>query len=178
VRLFFAIELPSEVRAALARLRGDDGEYRWVDPSAMHVTLAFLGEQPESSLPALERLGASAASASSPAALELGQSGTFGPRSAPRVLWIGLGGDVPALLALHGRLTEALRNDGLPVEERPFSPHITLARRRETACSRPAWPPKNTPQHAFTIHELILFQSKLGPKGATYTALGRYELGG
>jgi 2'-5' RNA ligase len=110
--------------------------------------------------------------------LRLADAGTFGPHSAPRVLWVGLGGDVPALLALQSRLTDGLRNDAFPVEERPFSPHITLARRRDTAKSRPAWPPENPPHHAFTIRELILFQSRLSPKGATYTALGRWELGG
>ena len=178
MRLFFAVELPSEVRAALAKLRADDAEYRWVDSSAMHVTLAFLGEQPESELARLEQIGAVAAGPSHAVALRLGEPGTFGPRSAPRVLWIGLDGDVPTLLALHARLTEGLRGGGFSVEERPFSPHITLARRRDTAHSRAAWPRQNMPQHAFTIRELILFQSKLSPKGATYTVLGRYGLGG
>lgn len=176
MRLFFAIELPAEVRAALARLRGDDDDYRWADPSAMHVTLAFLGEQPEAAVARLEQIGASAASASAVAALRLGEAGSFGPRNAPRVLWLGLSGDVAALAALHAHLSDGLRRDGFPVEERPFRPHITLARRRETARSRPPWPPPRVPGHAFTIHELILFQSKLSPKGASYIPLGKYTL--
>jgi RNA 2',3'-cyclic 3'-phosphodiesterase len=158
-------------------MRGTDPDYRWVDPSAMHVTLAFLGEQPEAVLPRLETIGLAASSASRSAALRLGQPGSFGARSAPRVLWVGLEGDVPALLGLQSRLADDLRAAGFAVEDRPFSPHITLARRRETARGRPAWPPAHSPQHAFTVGELILFQSKLSPKGATYTALGQYELG-
>jgi RNA 2',3'-cyclic 3'-phosphodiesterase len=176
VRLFFAIELPSNVRAALARLRSDDDDYRWADSSAMHITLAFLGEQPEPALPMLEQIGATAAGASVVAALRLGEAGSFGPRSAPRVLWVGLRGDVAALVALHAHLSDGLRQDGFPVEERPFRPHITLARRRETARSQPRWPPPHVPAHAFTIRQLILFQSKLSPKGATYIPLGTYAL--
>jgi len=59
-----------------------------VDPTSMHVTLAFLGEQPESALPRLEHIGASAAATVPAAHLRLGEAGSFGPRGAPRVLWV------------------------------------------------------------------------------------------
>jgi 2'-5' RNA ligase len=178
VRLFFAIELPGEVRAALVRLRGEDGDYRWVDPASMHVTLAFLGEQPEDTLPRLQQIGAGAASASQALHLRLGKPGTFGPRSAPRVLWVGLEGDVQALQALQSRLADGLRSAGFGLEDRPFSPHITLARRRDSARNRVAWSPAQGQPLAFSASELILFQSNLSPKGATYTALGRFAFGG
>jgi len=178
VRLFFAVELPTEVRLALGRLRGEDGDYRWVDPSSMHVTLAFLGEQSETARGRLEQLGVVGATSAHAVRLQLGEAGSFGPRTAPRVLWVGLAGELPALGALQSTLSTLLRDAGFSLEDRPFSPHITLARRRNTARSRPIWPPSDVPQHQFTIAELILFQSQLSPKGATYTALGRFPLGG
>jgi RNA 2',3'-cyclic 3'-phosphodiesterase len=177
VRLFFAVELPGAARAVLGRLRGEDGDYRWVDPSLMHVTLAFLGEQPEEQLSLLERIGTEAAHAPG-GTLRLGQAGSFGPKRAPRVLWVDLGGDSDALLGLHKRLAAGLAANGFPVEEREFRAHITLARRRETARGGPpaGWPP-NVDHAAFAMDALTLMQSRLSPRGATYTSLLQFRLG-
>jgi 2'-5' RNA ligase len=174
VRLFFAVELPAEARAALGRLASGD-EYRWVAPSQLHVTLAFLGEQPAEALSRLEQIGVAAATSSHAATLSLGEPGSFGPRGAPRVLWIGLAGDVPALLTLQSHLAEGLRAAGFAIEDRPFRPHITLARRRDSARARPDWP-QAVPAHQFTVRELVLFQSKLSPKGPTYIPLATFAL--
>jgi 2'-5' RNA ligase len=177
VRLFFALALPDEVRSVLAHLQFDDPNYRWVDTLQAHLTLAFLGEQPESCLADLEAIGSAAAAISAPATLRLGEAGSFGPRSAPRVLWIGLAGDLPKLLKLHGALAHGLRQAGFPVEDRPFSPHITLARRRERAAAgKPVWPPRHIDERTFPLEKLTLFQSKLSPRGATYIALAQFEL--
>jgi len=179
VRLFFAVALPSSVRSALARLQTTDAAYRWVDAEQLHVTLAFLGEQPESRLAELESIGQAAAGASDASTLHLGQPGSFGPRSAPRVLWIGLAGDLSALLHLASALTERLRDAGFPVEDRPLQPHITLARRRERGPggSPVPWPPPEAPTSAtIPLDQLILFQSRLSPRGATYVPLGQFPL--
>jgi 2'-5' RNA ligase len=181
VRLFFAIELPSAVRSALAQLRSSsDSAYRWVDAEQIHVTLAFLGEQPSDSLPRLEVVGAAAAAASRAARLQLGEPGSFGPRRAPRVLWIGLDGDVAALLALQSRLAAGLKEAGFPLEDREFRPHVTLARRRPNApptASAP-WPPPSSalPHRVIPLDTLTLFQSRLSPRGATYHPLGQFPL--
>ena len=179
MRLFFAIELPSDVRAALGRLRSaNDRDYRWVDPAQLHVTLAFLGEQPETALPLLEQIGSAAASASRSATLRLDQPGSFGPRRSPRVLWLGLAGDLPHLTALHAALAARLRQAEFSVEDREFRPHITLARRRDSAPpgTPPPWPPQNPPRATFQVDHLTLFQSRLSPRGATYHALGLYPM--
>jgi 2'-5' RNA ligase len=181
VRLFFAIALPDGVRTALARLQTDDPNYRWVDAAQLHITLAFLGEQPESRLTDLQRIGEAAASASSKSTLKLSEPGSFGPRSAPRVLWIGVASDVPALMALQSKLSDGLRNGGFAVEERPFQAHITLARRRERSAGRtpPPWPPEKDVQPAeIPLDELKLFQSRLSPRGATYVPLATFALRG
>ncbi|MGI9149466.1 MAG: RNA 2',3'-cyclic phosphodiesterase [Chloroflexota bacterium] len=182
MRLFFALELPTEVRAALGGLRQTASkEYRWVDPALLHVTLAFLGQQPPERLTLLEQVGSAAAADAQAGLLELGRAGSFGSRHEPRVLWIGLDGDVPALLALQTRLATGLRRAGLALEERPFSAHITLARRRPGARSDvpPDWPPAHTPtKSAFAMDHLTLVESRLSPRGATYFPLLEFPFGG
>jgi RNA 2',3'-cyclic 3'-phosphodiesterase len=176
VRLFFAVELPSEVRSALSRLQPHNGAeaYRWVDPSLMHVTLAFLGEQPGELVPKLEAIAGEAAGGARSATLRIGEVGWFGPRSAPRVLCVGLDGDLDALGQLQARLDAALRNGGFGLEDRAFRAHITLARRRERAAGGPVqWPPARIEHPTFPMNALTLFQSRLSPRGPTYTALLR-----
>ena len=180
MRLFFAVALPDDVRTALAHVipRDASRDYRLVDPDGMHITLAFLGEQPPEKLDTLMRIGETAAHTAHGGRLALGAAGSFGPRRAPRVLWVGLGGDVDRLRSLQSHLSHSLARDNFPVEDREFNPHITLARRRPNATG-PApdgWPPiiVATP---FPLAELTLFESRLSPKGATYSPLGRWSRG-
>jgi 2'-5' RNA ligase len=179
VRLFFAVELPAEARGILARLSDTNRDYRWSDPSLLHVTLAFLGEQPEDRLGTLEQIGMAAAGDSRGGVLRLGNAGQFGGKRAPRVLWVDLAGDTEALMALQRRVDTGLRHDGFPSEDRPFRAHITLARRRESAQGGPpaGWPP--TVEHAaFTLNQLTLMQSRLSPRGPSYTPLFQFPLAG
>jgi 2'-5' RNA ligase len=181
MRLFFAIDLPLEVQQRLGGLRVPDStEYRWVEPKLLHVTLAFLGQQPEARLEALRQVGAAAAGASHAGVLRLGQAGSFGPRKEPRVLWVGLDGDVEALRALQQRLAAGLRGANFDLEDRPFAPHITLARRREGVRSAgpPPWPPVQTPEReAFQMDTLTLVESRLSPRGPTYIPRLEFPLG-
>lgn len=165
----------------LGRLRpGDDNpDYRWVDPSLMHLTLAFLGEQPPERLELLQQVGASAASGSVRGILRLGQAGQFGSRRAPRVLWVDVTGDLEALLGLQRRLNDSLREAGFATEERDFRPHITLARRREAARggTPTGWPP-SVKKTSFALETLTLMQSRLSSRGPSYIALERFPIGG
>jgi 2'-5' RNA ligase len=97
------------------------------------------------------------------------------------VLWVGLEGDLAKLHQLQQALTEGLQRHGFPTEERAFSPHITLARRRDRAESSlpPAWPPPRQPHaHSAPLERLTLFQSELSRVGARYTPLAQFEIGG
>jgi 2'-5' RNA ligase len=185
VRLFFGVELPDEVRAAIGRLRpGPEApgaaDYRWVDPALLHVTLAFLGERPADLLPTLSRVGAAVAAAAQPTILAIGKAGAFGSSRAPRVLWVGLGGDLAELNRLQASLVSALREQGVELDEADFRPHITLARRRPAA--RPGtplpWPPRK-PLAARTVplDSFSLIHSQLGGGGPRYVPLERFALG-
>jgi RNA 2',3'-cyclic 3'-phosphodiesterase len=184
MRLFYAVELPRGVRQALARLRPNETwaeDYRWVEPELMHVTLAFLGEQPETSLEELKAIGQRAGAASQPGVLTIAGAGKFGSPRAPRVLWVGLQGNLDALNALQERLAVELRQAGYYLEDRAFSPHITLARRRQQARPGPPppWPPAHQPgPFKAPVDQLTLFQSQLSPSGARYTPLAQFPLTG
>jgi 2'-5' RNA ligase len=157
---------------------GAGRDYRWVDPTLLHVTIAFLGEQPSEGVDLLERAARQACSASQPGVLRLGSTGHFGSSRAPRVLWVDLAGDVAALAALQANLTRELKTHQFPTEDRAYRPHITLARRRESAQGGPpaGWPPEI--EHVrFPMARLTLMHSRLSPRGPTYTPLFHAPIG-
>jgi 2'-5' RNA ligase len=182
MRLFLAVELPPELRAALAgvqaRLREAESGWRWARPEGLHLTLRFLGEVPEGRMPELTERFARAAASASGTEVEAAGLGTFPPRGAPRVLWVGLrdlGGD--ALAALAASLELEAREAGFAPEARPFAPHLTLA--RAAPPPRPRTPAAEVGVLArFPVEELTLFRSVRGRGGAVYTALARWPLGG
>ncbi|WP_336030487.1 RNA 2',3'-cyclic phosphodiesterase [Geodermatophilus sp. FMUSA9-8] len=132
LRLFVAVAPPAAARAslaeALAPLRGAPGAPRWGDPARWHLTLLFLGAVPPELLPGLTAAVGAAVAPTPPATLRLAGAGRFGPRRRPQVLWAGVDGDVGVLADLAARLAGAARGLGLPVEDRPFRPHLTLGR--------------------------------------------------
>lgn len=180
MRLFFAVDLPTSLKSALAGVRQRDasGDYRWVDPEGMHITLAFLGEQPAARLDALRSVAENAATRVRPSSLRLGEPHVFGRPREPRVLQIQVGGDLDTLRLLHERLESGLRAAGFSVEDRDYAPHITLARRRQRARGGPpaGWPPR-VPAGTIPLDRIVLFESRLSPRGATYAAVFQVALG-
>ena len=139
MRLFVAIDPPSTVVAALeAAIGARDERLRWVPPEQWHLTLVFCGEVDASVVPELTERLARAAARTQPMSLRLAGAGTFPKQSArARVVWVGVDGDTPALARLAERCAAAARRCGIPVEDRAFRPHLTLARaRRETEDAR------------------------------------------
>ena len=132
MRVFIALTLPDHVRARLTREQERLAQlglpFRWVRKDALHLTLVFLGETPEAQLPRVRAATDRAAGEVAPLALEADGIGTFPPGGTPRVVWAGVGGDRGPLMALHAGLTAALKEHGVELEDRAFSPHITLGR--------------------------------------------------
>jgi 2'-5' RNA ligase len=178
MRLFIALELPEAVRAELAAVQGrlPGGSIRWVRAGGMHLTLQFLGEADGGVVEPL--IAGLAAIPREPLRLRLDGLGTFGGR-APRVVWAGVGGDSGALMRLQAAVVAATAPLGFAAEARPWSPHLTLGRARQDArpdalraladAVRSAPPPAPLEWDAGGP---VLFESKLGPGGAAYTALG------
>ena len=131
MRLFVALEVPTEVRAAVALATADARQryprLRWVDGDGLHLTLAFLGHVDTPPARVAEVI-APAAAASPPISLRLTEPGRFDAR----VLWLGVDDDPAGAVAalgadVQGRLVQA----GLPVDRKPVRAHLTIARARE-----------------------------------------------
>ncbi|KGE19179.1 RNA 2',3'-cyclic phosphodiesterase [Paenibacillus wynnii] len=132
-RLFIAIRLPEELRAALGqrcgRLASELEFSKWVHAEDYHITLQFLGDTAPGKIPALIDALKAATAGFTPFKLSVQQWGTFGPSSSPRVLWCGITGDLMPLHKLQQAVTSATLPLGFIGEERKYSPHITLARK-------------------------------------------------
>jgi RNA 2',3'-cyclic 3'-phosphodiesterase len=139
VRTFVAVELPDTLKTRLGslsqRFGSAGGAVRWAAPQLLHITLRFLGDVTDDLLPPVVEAARSAAVKSPPFRVTVGGLGAFPTQSAPRVVWVGLeaGPGLDALGALHAALERELGSRGFPLEERPFSPHITLGRTRQKA---------------------------------------------
>jgi RNA 2',3'-cyclic 3'-phosphodiesterase len=184
-RTFLALELPETIKAVLRRrierLARALPDVRFVDVAGLHVTLAFLGELDSAQLAAATEAAEEAASAHAPITLRLARLGTFGSARSPRVLWVGLAGEVAQLGALQSTLADALAARGFPREARPFAPHLTLARIKKplsddllAALARLQGEP--APDAAWQADALSVMKSELLRPAALYTALSRWPL--
>ena len=147
MRLFIGIELPdalkSSAAAAAHRIRehiardAPGAQMRWVPPGNLHITIWFLGEVSEPRVEALPRSLKEPLEAR-PFTLRVGGAGAFPPSGAPRAVWLGLVAGREGLLAVHDQLRPRLLPLGFEPENRPFSPHLTIARVKDIRPSHAA----------------------------------------
>ena len=195
VRTFVAVELPEVVRAELGRSQREmqrlararnlpiGSSLKWVAPEGIHLTLKFLGEVPEAMVEPIAE-AVQVATAGRPALnLELSGRGAFPSARSPRVLWVGLAGDLAALADLQRVVEQELGRLGFAPENRAFSPHLTLARVREQAAPverRAVAELLTLPQSLITVRfiagQVSLMKSELRPSGARYEALSTFTL--
>jgi RNA 2',3'-cyclic 3'-phosphodiesterase len=183
VRLFIAIPLPPDIaQRAFAVLPQALPALRRVQPENLHMTLAFLGETPESRLPEVAGATEEAATGVGPFRLAFGPAGRFPERGRPRVVWLGVAEGRASLERLGTGLSRALRECALDFEDRPLSPHLTLARVREDASTADSLTVANAVE-ALTVVPLevhvsaiAIVRSVLSPKGSRYTTLATVPL--
>jgi 2'-5' RNA ligase len=173
IRLFVALELPAEVRAALVafqRAAADPDVWRALPEESLHLTLAFLGARPEEDVGVVEPLLADVAGAAP--RLRLGAALLLPPRGA-RVLCADLDDPDGTLAGLQSRVSSALAAAGVYTpEKRPFRAHATVARLRPRARAPRSVDAAPEPLE-FSGEALTLFRSRLHPHGARYEALVR-----
>jgi len=186
MRLFIAADLPDSVRDALAAeqkrisaaLAGSGSSLKWVKPEHAHLTLVFIGNVEDARVHAVT--DAVAVDVETPpfeAAFE--GAGVFPPRGAPRVLWIGVAAGARELSNLQRILAARIAALRLPVEDRAFHPHLTLARWRESRSAdrkRALVAARRGVVARAQISGATLYHSRLSPAGPTYTALARANL--
>lgn len=185
IRAFVAVPVEDAVvrrrlagaRSLVPELRG----VRWVAEGHLHFTLRFLGDLDDERVDAAKAATSSAArGGTGPFRLDLEGLGSFPPRGPVRVLWAGCGPGADALAALAEAVAARFSAAGFPPEERPFSPHLTLARVKDPDSGRrlaralPSVPPE--PFGTVAVASLVLFRSDFSPAGPQYSELLRVAL--
>lgn len=169
VRTFFALVPDDAVRQRFVTLARDVARRsrgRAVSGEHVHLTLAFLGDVPVTSVPDLRGIGDRL-----PHEGALLEFDTLGAWRASGVAWVAPSRLPPPLTQLHATLNQALRDSGFEVETRPFRPHVTLARR----CVQPQGRAVMTPI-AWPVRKLCLIGSELHPEGPVHSTLAEWPL--
>jgi 2'-5' RNA ligase len=172
IRLFVAVEVPQDIRLYLKDLgRGIPGA-RPLPAEQIHLTLCFLGEVERSLFQDVRECLFEVEK--KPFSLQISGVGHFPPRGTPKVLWAGVT-PTDELVRLKKRVDRALQTCGLELEKRKFSPHITLARLRNSPIQRVSeFLAGNsflqTPK--FTVDSFHLFSSRLGKRKAVFPISG------
>ncbi|SRR5579871_798480 len=178
MRLFIALDIPAEVRAALTnymeRARTLAPDARWARVEGLHVTLKFIGHVDDA---AVRKIKAALAIKAAPFEVKFTGVGFFPNPNAPRVFWAGVdGGDKLPILA--STIDTALERLGFARETKPYHPHLTLAR-TSSRLLRELRPLLADPPPQFgtmTAREFFLYQSQPQKGGSKYTKLERFAL--
>lgn len=184
IRAFIALTLPPSITEALAAVTQElvpqvpDGSVKWVEPERIHLTLRFLGNTPVEQLEPIAMALDRVAAANAPFSLSLDRLGCFPNERRPRVIWVGLTGEVDALQAVKAELDRALVSLDWEAEERRFHAHLTLGRvkRQHREIVLP-WGTAVVPE-SWQVEALQLIESQLRSSGPIYTIRHSGRLGG
>src|SRR5579872_892844 len=129
MRLFIALDIDDAIRERLSRfvegVRNFAPDARWMKPESLHVTLKFIGEQPDAAVEMIKEALATISAVTTE--IKFRGYGFFPTAKSARVFWIGMEAGSP-LAALAAAIDEKMSTLGIPKEDRAFSPHLTLAR--------------------------------------------------
>jgi len=193
LRIFVALDIDAAIRERIELfmdgVRGFAPDARWVRPESLHVTLKFIGNKSSEEVDGIRQSLARIAAGS--IEISFRGYGFFPTAKSPRVFWIGVEAG-PALAALANAVDVTTGSLGVPKEEHPFSPHLTLARRAGSGA--PRWRKGDAPNSSFqrlqeklaamptpefgtmTAREFFLYESQLGRGGSRYTKVARFAL--
>lgn len=182
-RTFIAIELPPDVRARVAQhiacLRHELPDVRasWSREDNLHLTLKFLGNVSVADIQKVSNAVERVTKPMSAFEVTVSGCGLFPPRGRPSVLWLSTQGS--GLQALHAAIDQELDAAGFPRESRPFRPHLTIARLRQSEGARQLADLHQSlgfAPIAFAGSEVVFFRSELLKQGSQHTAISRHKL--
>jgi RNA 2',3'-cyclic 3'-phosphodiesterase len=194
MRLFIALDIDDGIRQRIVLfldgVRGFAPDARWVRPESLHVTLKFIGEEPEETLEDMKH--ALSKITTGPLDLTFHGYGFFPGLKAARVFWIGIESS-PQLASLAKTIDETTIKLGVAKDDHAFSPHLTLARGgggsgapRRQKDDRPnvrfvrlqeKLAAMATPEFGtMTAREFCLYRSQLSPGGSRYTKIAQFVL--
>jgi RNA 2',3'-cyclic 3'-phosphodiesterase len=188
LRCFIALEIPKEIQDSLvkvinlAQLIPTNG-FRPVRTGMIHITLKFLGDTPQSIIPEIKQILSQIAVTQPTFQLQIRGIGAFPSWDHPRIIWAGLTYP-PELQALTTQVNNQIEPVGYPIDNRPFSPHLTLARVSEgadiTRVKQSIAVLRQNSNMIFgniTIAKITLFESTLQRGGSIYTPLSTHDFG-
>lgn len=169
-------ELAGVQKRLQAGCRFIDAHPRWVESANFHLTLVFLGDVEESRIGTIADAVDSVAAFVNPFELSMERIELFPPKSKqPKVISAGVRGDVKALQRVHEMLSRTLYEDGFDLEDRPYAPHLTLARLTSVKTASRVGPlvasHANVLHTKFQVEEIVLFESVPEPEGTSYVPL-------
>jgi RNA 2',3'-cyclic 3'-phosphodiesterase len=193
MRIFIALDIDDAIRQRIRRfMEGVTGfapDARWVRPESLHVTLKFVGEKPVEKVEEIKHTLSSIRAES--IEISFRGYGFFPTAKAARVFWVGIESG-PQLSRLANAVDESMFGLGIPKEDHPFTPHLTLARGGRSGAPghrKDDAPNKNfqrlqeklaalpTPDFGtMSAHEFFLYQSQLSPGGSRYTKIASFAL--
>lgn len=186
IRSFLAFELPPDIKSTVSRVSGEIKRstlnVRWVNVKNIHLTMVFMGNIRSEDLPAIKDSIDKICRQYGPFDISLNGMGIF-PNRRPRVLWLGLDGDLEMMSPFRDDLQGRLEPFGIKAEKRRFRPHLTLGRfrkpgRTDSQLGDLLEKYRDLTTRHCRLEELILFKSDLKPGGAVYTKLGSWPLSG
>jgi len=184
LRTFLAVPVPRDVSSKknmlYSTLENVDGDINWVKNAQLHLTMKFLGHTPESTINDVIDHVEKITLNMNPFDLKIEETGCFPVPTRPRILWLGLKGNLDLLKSMVESIENVLEPLGFPKDSRDILPHITLARIK--------YPQKHTPNVDpflkssydpidFPVDRMQFFSSELLPFGAVHTILKTFPLG-
>lgn len=187
IRSFLAFEMPGKIREIVSRtlkeMKKLPLDVRWVRADNIHITIVFMGNISEDDFIPIGEAVSKTCKRYGSFNVTLTGSGIFGSLRNPRVLWIGLDGDLTRMSYFRSSLQKNLKPFGIKEENRRFKPHLTLGRFRKGTGSVAEMDEilseyQNITSPTCAVEELILFKSELKPGGAVYSTLEAWPLTG
>lgn len=185
IRAFIAIELPLPLREDLidsvthATPNVPDRAIRWVKPGNIHLTLRFLGNTQETHISAIGEKLQAGLNSWNPFTLTTDKLGCFPNPGRPRVVWVGLTGDLEQLVSLNRLVEQTVTDFGWEPEKRRFNPHLTVGRVKNSRQVAAANIPYGNVliDQTFRVDSISLIESTLMSSGAIYTPRYHCTLG-
>jgi len=186
IRTFIAFKLPKNIISSIRKIQEDIKSYafkaRWVNPENIHLTLKFLGDINSTDIEKVSEAIINTVNGHAPISLGLKGAGVFPGIKRPRVIWVGLGGEIEKLASIQNDIEESLEELEFPREKRPFRGHLTLGRIKGKIDPKKLLDVmkkfEKFESELFIADQIYLFKSDLKSTGSVYTELMGKRLSG
>ncbi len=183
VRLFIAIEIPPDIKSAIAalqqQLKSTHADVRWETQEQFHITLKFLGRTDEAKLQAMFDSLQSVAQKFSMFSVKYSSLGCFPNRHNPRIIWVGADDNPMTLIPFAEAIDSSMTALGFDKEEKKFHPHATIGRVKSTLSIRDLLRRMESltfESQPTQVSQIVLIKSELKQSGSVYTRIKTFPL--